>query len=79
LLTVLLAPKFPLDYIVTEEYFIISKVRYGQLNFFSQMLYMNIMITLLRTKYVSGWSFAEAGMASCGFTYNGTNSDGVTL
>jgi len=35
------------------------------------MLYMNIMITLLRTKYISGWSFTEAGLASCGFSYNG--------
>jgi lysophospholipid acyltransferase len=38
---------------------------------------MNICITLIRAKYLSGWSFSEAGMAASGFTYNGTK-DGKT-
>ena len=29
------------------------------------------MITLFRTKYLTGWSFSEASIASCGFTFNG--------
>jgi hypothetical protein len=29
------------------------------------------MITVIRTKYISGWFFSEASLASSGFTFNG--------
>ena len=29
------------------------------------------MITLFRTKYLTGWSFSEAGIAASGFSFNG--------
>jgi len=32
---------------------------------------MNITITVIRTKYISGWFFSEASLASSGFTFNG--------
>jgi hypothetical protein len=36
---------------------------------------MNISITVLRTKYLAGWSFSEASLSSSGFTYNGLVKD----
>ena len=36
---------------------------------------MNICITVIRLKYECGWYFSEASIASCGFTYNGTNNN----
>jgi hypothetical protein len=40
-------------------------------NFIYKMIWMNIALTLYRMKYLSGWSFAEAGMAASGFTFDG--------
>jgi lysophospholipid acyltransferase len=45
--------------------------RFANYNWFYKTLWLNVMVTLLRAKYLSGWSFSEASIASSGFTFNG--------
>lgn len=46
------------------------------MNFLLKTVWMNVSITLMRTKYLSGWSFSEASIASSGFTFDGYDKEG---
>ncbi|EGR27563.1 mboat family protein, putative [Ichthyophthirius multifiliis] len=59
---IFLLPKFPLKYVLTEEY--------NQSSMLFKFYYFNVCITLIRFRYYAGWSLSQAGLASTGITYN---------
>ena len=66
---IVIAPLVPLRYCITQEF--------AQHNFLWKILYLNMAVTLERTKYYSGWTLSEAGMAITGLSYSG--KDGSVL
>jgi len=60
---VIVYPRWSLESLLSAEY--------EEACLLYKILWLNLTITLHRTKYVSGWLFSESGLAAAGFTYNG--------
>ncbi|CAD8184844.1 unnamed protein product [Paramecium octaurelia] len=60
---VVVYPRWSLESLMSAEY--------DEACLLYKILWLNLTITLHRTKYVSGWLFSESGLAAAGFTYNG--------
>lgn len=65
LTTVLILPKIPLYYVVSDEFMTKPWIYV--------FLYVNATIILTRLKYYAGWAFCQAGVASCGLAYRDVN------
>lgn len=67
-ITVVLAPKFPLEYCGSDAY--------GADPLYYQFFYFNVSITLARCRYYSGWTMAQSGVDATGFSFGGVKKDG---
>lgn len=66
--TTVISPNFPFEFLGTKEY--------AEKSFFYKILYLNISITLVRTKYFSAWYILNAGNVACGLSYGGKDKNG---
>ena len=66
---VVVLPKFPIGYLATDEF--------SRENYFYRVFFLQMSIILIKFRYYSGWTLAEAGITSTGFTYLGKDSTGA--